>query len=229
LDGSNNLKRFSGNFYGIRIDATGVPTAGQLKFNSGANGLILSASIGIFLSGTQAVAWGSSADSVAQDIFLVRDAAGALADRNGVNAQSFRIYNTFTDASNYERLGLTWASNVMRLGSANAGTGTARVFTLDYGGTTTAAITIPITSGPVTLSDSVTTNSGTAIPAGGTADVGHMFSSTAHFGMFFGSGAPSLSAAKGSLYLRSDGSTTNDRAYINTNGSTTWTALTTAS
>ena len=27
-----------------------------------------------------------------------------------------------------------------------------------------------------------------------------------------------MSAAKGSLYLRSDGSTTNDRAYINTNG-----------
>jgi len=37
-----------------------------------------------------------------------------------------------------------------------------------------------------------------------------------------------LSAAKGSLYLRSDGSGTGDRAYINTDGGTTWTALTTA-
>lgn len=44
----------------------------------------------------------------------------------------------------------------------------------------------------------------------------------------FGSGAPTITAAKGSLYLRTDGSTTNDRAYVNTNGSTTWTALTTA-
>lgn len=43
-----------------------------------------------------------------------------------------------------------------------------------------------------------------------------------------GSGAPSMAAPKGSLYLRTDGSTTNDRAYINTDGSTTWTALTTA-
>lgn len=68
---------------------------------------------------------------------------------------------------------------------------------------------------------------GTAIPAGGTANVGVAFSSTASFGIYFGSGAPSLSAAKGSLYLRSDGTTTNDRAYINTNGTTTWTALTT--
>lgn len=43
-----------------------------------------------------------------------------------------------------------------------------------------------------------------------------------------GSGAPTLSAAQGSLYLRTDGTTTNDRAYINTDGGTTWTALTTA-
>ena len=39
-----------------------------------------------------------------------------------------------------------------------------------------------------------------------------------------GSGAPTLSAPKGSLYLRTDGSYS-ARAYINTNGSTTWTAV----
>ena len=43
-----------------------------------------------------------------------------------------------------------------------------------------------------------------------------------------GAGAPTMVAPKGSLYLRTDGTTTNDRAYINTDGSTTWTALTTA-
>ena len=69
---------------------------------------------------------------------------------------------------------------------------------------------------------------GVAIPAGGTAGTGFVMSSTANFGVFFGSGAPSLSAAKGSLYLRSDGSATNDRMYVNTDGSTTWTAVTTA-
>jgi hypothetical protein len=46
-------------------------------------------------------------------------------------------------------------------------------------------------------------------------------------GIYSGAGAPTISAAKGSLYLRTDGTTTNDRAYINTNGSTTWTAITT--
>lgn len=46
-------------------------------------------------------------------------------------------------------------------------------------------------------------------------------------GIYFGTGAPATSAPKGSLYLRTDGSGTTDRAYINTNGSTTWTAITT--
>lgn len=68
----------------------------------------------------------------------------------------------------------------------------------------------------------------TAIPAGGSTAIGYRFSSTSNFGVFFGSGAPTLSAAKGSLYLRSDGSTTNDRMYVNTNGGTTWTAVITA-
>lgn len=69
---------------------------------------------------------------------------------------------------------------------------------------------------------------GVAIPAGGTAATGYRFSSTANFGMFFGSGAPALSAAKGSLYLRSDGAGIGSRAYINTDGGTTWTSITTA-
>jgi len=68
----------------------------------------------------------------------------------------------------------------------------------------------------------------TAVPAGGTAGTGLRFSSTANLGIFFGSGVPTLSAAQGSLYIRTDGSTTSTRMYINTNGATTWTAVTTA-
>jgi hypothetical protein len=70
----------------------------------------------------------------------------------------------------------------------------------------------------------------TTLPAGGTAGRGLTFSSNiTNMGVFFGSGAPTLSAAKGSLYLRSDGTTTNDRMYVNTDGATAWTAVTTAS
>lgn len=83
-------------------------------------------------------------------------------------------------------------------------------------------------TGKVTGSASYVAHSATAIPAGGTAGAGLMVSSTANFGIFFGSGVPTLSAAQGSLYLRSDGSSTSTRMYVNTDSGTTWTAVTTA-
>jgi len=46
-------------------------------------------------------------------------------------------------------------------------------------------------------------------------------------GVYFGSAAPTISAGQGSLYLRTDGSSGTTRAYINTTGSTTWTAMNT--
>lgn len=83
-------------------------------------------------------------------------------------------------------------------------------------------------AGPGYFGGSITSNANTAIPAGGTTGSGLKVSSTSDFGIFFGSGAPTLSAAKGSLYLRSDGSSTSTRMYVNTDGTTGWTAVTTA-
>ena len=60
------------------------------------------------------------------DLSLARDAANTLAQRNGTNAQAFNLYNTFTDASNYERGFMKWDSNVLEIGTAAAGTGTDR-------------------------------------------------------------------------------------------------------
>lgn len=68
-----------------------------------------------------------------------------------------------------------------------------------------------------------------SIPSGGNANCSLQLTSTNNFGVFCGSGAPTLSAAQGSIYLRSDGSSTSTRMYVNTNGSTGWTAVTTAS
>ena len=60
------------------------------------------------------------------DATLNRDAADTLALRRGTNAQTFRVYNTYTDASNYERGFTQWNSNVFEVGTVHAGTGTAR-------------------------------------------------------------------------------------------------------
>jgi hypothetical protein len=69
------------------------------------------------------------------DTFLARDAANTLAQRNGVNAQAFNLYNTYTDASNYERGRLAWVGNELRFGPEVLGTGTARSLGIYQGGT----------------------------------------------------------------------------------------------
>jgi hypothetical protein len=102
--------------------------------------------------------------------------------------------------------------------SINQSTGTVTV-TGTFGAATSVA--------SLSATGNVTADSATALVAGGAS--AFIATNTANnMGIYFGSGVPTVSAAKGSLYLRSDGTTTNDRAYINTNGSTTWTALTTA-
>lgn len=67
-----------------------------------------------------------------------------------------------------------------------------------------------------------------ATPAAGSAAAFIQLGSTAGFGIYFGSGAPTVSAAQGSIYLRSDGASTSTRLYVNTTGSTTWTDFTSA-
>ncbi len=66
----------------------------------------------------------------AADVNLYRDAANQLAQRNGVTAQLFKVYNTFTNSTNYERVGIQFSSNIARLAVENAGTGVARVLKL---------------------------------------------------------------------------------------------------
>ena len=87
---------------------------------------------GMTLASNSSVGWSSSGavngGNFNGDLKLFRDAAGTLAQRNGTNAQTFRVYNTFTDASNYERGFLKWNSNVLEIGSEGAGTGSEKPF-----------------------------------------------------------------------------------------------------
>lgn len=64
----------------------------------------------------------------AQDVILARDAANAFAQRNGTSAQTFRIYNTFTNASNHSRLAVQYnaGDSAMEILTEGAGTGSAK-------------------------------------------------------------------------------------------------------
>ena len=77
------------------------------------------------LNGGVAFGFSSGDIATALDVILARDAANTLAQRNGVNAQAYNLYNTFTDASNYERFSMKWDANVFKFGNENAGTGSS--------------------------------------------------------------------------------------------------------
>lgn len=80
----------------------------------------------------------------------------------------------------------------------------------------------------LTATGNITADSASALVAGGAASF--IATNTAvGMGIYFGSGAPTVAAAKGSLYLRSDGSSASTRLFVNSDGSTTWVAVTTAS
>ena len=83
-------------------------------------------------------------------------------------------------------------------------------------------------SGNTSITAQTTVCSAIATPAGGSTTARLLFGTTGSFGVYYGSGVPTVSAAQGSLYLRSDGSSTTTRMYVNTNGSTGWTAVTTS-
>ncbi len=115
--------------------------------------------------------------------------------------------------------------------------GTVTIDGAVIGGTTAAAITATtiagtaITGSSTSVSGALTARNATATPAAASAVAALLFSTTANLGIYWGSGSPStaLTAAQGSLYLATDGSSTSTRAFINTNGTTGWAAITTAS
>lgn len=110
-----------------------------LASSGNASAEIRSSGLGL---GSNSLSWGSIGST--QDVILTRDASAILAQRNSTNAQTFRLYNTYTDASNYERGFMRWATNVLEIGAEAAGTGTQRQLRFPLG-TVTASTPLSIT------------------------------------------------------------------------------------
>jgi len=116
----------------FKISKTGTVTAIAVYASNsvfGGTGSQISTT-GLAVGSNASILWKSNANVElgTSDLFLTRDAANTLAQRNGTNAQTFRLYNTYTDASNYERGVFDWTtnSNSLTIGTQKAGTGTAR-------------------------------------------------------------------------------------------------------
>jgi len=136
-----------------------------------------------------------------------------------------------------------WAATFQNTGSTDANglyvnlgaSATGVPFRVDKNGSAlltvsnAGAVTIPGTLGVTGIATSnqyIHAMQNTATPAGGTNNAGFLIGSGG-LAILFGSGAPTCGATKGTLYLRTDGTGANDRMYVNTSNSSTWTAVVT--
>lgn len=98
--------------------------------------------------------------------------------------------------------------------------------TLAVSSTSTLTGLATLTAGATTPTTLTSVNAGAATSGGNTTPI--IQAGTALTGIYFGAGAPSITAPQGSLYLRTDGTSTSTRAYVNLGGTTAWTGITTA-
>lgn len=139
------------------VAGIGVAVAGGLDIFSWG-------SIAITLRTGGIINWSSTSDPVAGAINLVllQDAADILAQRRTTNAQTFRLYRTFTNSTNYERLALQTAAGQMVIAAETAGTGTDNIdLTLTSAGTGI----VNVTQGIIRLAAAFTV---ATLPAAGT-------------------------------------------------------------
>lgn len=142
----------------------------------------------------------ANARSETVDLCLLRDAANTLAQRNGTNAQTFNLYGTFTDSSNYERLSIdlgVFAAGYAFIRPVSAGTGGNNHLALAAGGGNTAgAVTMfSATTGTILQFGTLNTN------FWGISAAGHLIDQGTH-NLTIGGGlrviAPSVPASAGS-------------------------------
>jgi len=125
----NNLidcVRDSNSVFLVRDD--GIVTA-SVSVNASTNAGLVTAGGGqggVRIRGDYTVHWVSTGfiNTGTPDTFLRRDAqANTLAMYNSTNAQEFRLYNTRTSSTNFERLSIGWASNIVSIKPEAGGAG----------------------------------------------------------------------------------------------------------
>jgi hypothetical protein len=108
---------------------TWMNASGYYQVDRPATGLIFAGYPGqFFVPASSFIGWNATEGAGgAIDTKLFRDGApNTLALRNGTNPQTFRVYNTYTDASNYERGVFGWASNELNIATGKSGSGLSR-------------------------------------------------------------------------------------------------------
>lgn len=107
----------------------GLSASTRVDIYNNTTGVALFDGLSFTLATTQKFSWAGSGFGSAADLVLLRDAANTLAQRNSTAAQTSRLYETYTDASNYSRLSISAPSGgPITFASEASGTGTGRGF-----------------------------------------------------------------------------------------------------
>jgi len=121
---------------------------------------------------------------------FVMESTNVLAQRNGTAAQSKLVYNTYTDASNYERGFFRFSSNVLQIGAEAAGTGTVRAIRIGNTGSVGSA------DASVTIDPAASASGGTqSITLSVKGNTGFVFNSFSNTVVGHGSGATTVNAS----------------------------------
>lgn len=222
----------------IPTDGMYLNAAGQVAFAAGSTRIFFINSAGLLMANASGATLSSSAAGATTPTLIPRRSD------SGTGIGSTGTASISLIATSIEQLrvnngsiyigGAATGSNIAAVapvisGALSTGTGTnpdlifqtgVKTTTGSSQATATTGLTLKGETQALLATGSLSILAGTAIPAGGIAGSGYQFSSTANYGVFFGSGAPTLSAAQGSLYLRSDG-----LPFYNTNGTTGWATL----
>lgn len=120
-------------------------------------------------------AWGTDVYALNYDLAIQRDAADTLAQRRSTNAQTFRLYSTFSSTTNFERLNLIAQTGGNFIIGTEKGSGGGLARALEFRTDNTARLTIG-SGGGFTLADAqdiaVGTTTGTKIGTGTTQKIG---------------------------------------------------------
>jgi hypothetical protein len=200
---------------------TGTNTTPFADFSGTWNGTALMKGITVTVTDTA-----SDANSCIQD-WVVGSASKLCIRKDG----SINLWNAQTSNTNFERGFFRFTSNVLEIGTdKGSGGGTARDLRLLTDGTARLLVntSVGLANMALTVTGTVALCNTVAVPNGGNTTARVLLGSNAAFGVYYGNGAPTVSAGKGSLYMRIDGSSTSTRLYVNTDGATTWTNVTTA-
>ncbi len=166
-----------------------------------------------------------SADSASARILTYKSRNAALGGHTVLQNfdETFSIVGAGSDGSNYrDNCKIAFEINGTPTGGgADNMPGAIKFATSPSVGAATTAERMKVT-------DDVVIQSNVATPAGGSTSARLLFGTTAGFGIYYGSGAPTVSAASGSLYIRTDNAGASLRLYSNTTGATTWVAITSA-